>query len=317
MIVQENYNRIIGRFSGNNRGPLLIVIGGIHGNEPAGVRALEIMFDMLAVEPETNPDFQFFGRILGLRGNTRALRQKKRYIRKDLNRQWTVENINRIRQAREEELDEEDLELKDLIETVEAEIEDYQPEKVVLLDFHTTTASGGIFSIATDDPESIRIAVELHAPVVKGLLKKVHGTSLHYFCNKNFAPETVGVCFESGQHDEELSVNRAIAALTNCMRSIGCVKAEHVENRHDSILIEYSKGLPKVSELIEIHSIKSGDEFQMAPGFKNFQAIHKGELLAFDQTGEIHASADGLILMPLYQSQGNDGFFLIRPVEGY
>lgn len=295
----------------------MIVLGGIHGNEPAGVRALESMFKMLAVEPETNPNFRFHGRILGLRGNVRAMKEGKRFIAKDLNRQWTRENVARIRQASEAKLDAEDLELRELLTTIDSEVAEYRPEKIVLLDFHTTTAYGGIFSIATDDPESLRIAVELHAPVVKGLLKSIRGTSLHYFCNDNFSAETVAVCFESGQHDEELSINRAIAALTNCMRSIGCVRAEDVENRHDSLLIEYSKGLPKVTELIEIHAIQSNDHFRMKPGYKNFQSIKKGELLAEDKQGQIHATEDGLILMPLYQRQGDDGFFLIRKVEGY
>ncbi len=316
-MMNKELSRVIGRYTGTERGPLLIVLGGIHGNEPAGVKALERMFSMLEVEPQNNPNFHFFGRLLGLRGNIRAMQAGKRFIVKDLNRQWTKENVARVRQAKDADLDEEDLELRELLEVIEAEIEDYQPEKMVLLDFHTTTAFGGIFSIATDDPESTRIAVELHAPVVKGLLKGIRGTSLHYFCNENFKPETVAICFESGQHDEKLSVNRAIAALTNCMRSIDCVRAEDVENRHDSILMEYSKGLPKVTELIEIHSIQPGDKFRMAPGFKNFQDIKKGELLAHDKNGEIHASDDGLILMPLYQKQGDDGFFLIRKAEGY
>lgn len=306
--------RIIGRYTGTQKGPLLIVLGAVHGNEPAGVKALEKMFEMLVEEPKNNPNFQFFGRIIGLRGNIRAMKAGKRFIVKDLNRQWTLDNIARIKKAKDEDLDAEDFELRELLAVIEKEIADYQPEKIVLLDFHTTTAYGGIFSISTDDPESTRIAVELHAPVVKGLLNGIRGTSLHYFCNDNFQPETVAVCFESGQHQEDLSVNRAIAALTNCMRSIGCVRAEDVENRHDSLLIEYSKGLPKVTELVKIHSIQPGDDFRMVPGYKNFQTVKKGEVLAFDRQGEIKATDDGLILMPLYQKQGDDGFFLIRSI---
>ncbi|MEM1318742.1 MAG: succinylglutamate desuccinylase/aspartoacylase family protein [Bacteroidota bacterium] len=304
--------RVIGRYTGPQKGPLLIGIGAIHGNEPAGVRALDLIFKMLEVEPITNPEFEFCGRLLGLRGNIRAMAQNKRFINKDLNRQWTRENIAKIRAAKPEELDSEDQELIELLEVIEAEIADYQPEKLVILDFHTTTAYGGIFSIPTDDPESVRIAVELHAPVIKGMLRTINGTSLHYFNNDNFAPDTVAVCFESGQHQEELSINRAIAALTNCMRTIGCVQAEHVENRHDSILIEYSKGLPQIAELIAIHSIRPGDNFRMVPNYANFQKVRKGERLAVDKNGDILAIDDGLVLMPLYQKQGDDGFFLIR-----
>ena len=127
----------------------------------------------------------------------------------------------------------------------------------------------------------------------------------------------VPVTFESGQHDDHLSVNRAIAAITNCMRTIGCVRADDVENRHDDLLIEYSKNLPKVAKLIATHRILKEDGFEMKPGFLNFQEIKKGEVLAHDNHGDIQAVANGHILMPLYQSQGEDGFFLIKKVEGF
>ncbi len=286
----------------------------MHGNEPAGVNALKLMFKMLEVEPITNPDFLFKGRLLGLIGNLRATQQGVRYLERDLNRQWTVDNIKRVKSTPTAQLQAEDLELKEVITLVEQEIEAYQPDRVVVLDLHTTTAHGGIFSIPTEEKESIRIALELHAPVIKGLLRGIQGTSLHYFNSKNFDIDMVAVCFESGQHQEQLSVNRAIAAITNCMRTIGCVLPIHIENQHDALLIEYSKDLPQLAELIEVHRIGAEDKFEMLPNYKNFQIIEKGEQLAKDKNGPIKASEDGLILMPLYQKQGDDGFFLIRTV---
>ncbi len=309
--------RIIGQYTGEEKGPLLIVLGGMHGNEPAGVEAIKLMFKMLAIEPLTNPEFKFHGRILGIRGNLRAMKKKKRFIVKDLNRQWTPENVERIKSASIKELDSEDLEMKEILELIENQISDYKPDKLVLLDLHTTTAFGGIFTICTDERESIRIAIELHAPVIKGMLNGIEGTTLHYFNNNNFEPETVAVCFESGQHDEDLSINRAIAALTNCMRTIGCIKAEYVENRHDTLLIEYSKGLPQIAQLITVKRVIPEDEFRMMPNYNNFQKVKKGELLAKDKSGEIYAPEDGLILMPLYQKQGDDGFFLIKTIVAF
>ncbi|MCB0553584.1 MAG: succinylglutamate desuccinylase/aspartoacylase family protein [Phaeodactylibacter sp.] len=310
--------RLIGKHTGQKKGPLLICVGGMHGNEPAGVQALEILFKLLELEPHANPNFTFCGRILGLRGNLRAIREKTRFIDKDLNRLWTPENVSRIKAAVPETLLSEELELRELLSLIEWEIADYQPEKIVLLDLHTTTASGGIFSIATDDPESVKMAVELHAPVVKGMLEGIQGTTLHYFNSENFGRKTVAVGFESGQHNDPLSVNRAIAASINCMRTLGCVRAQDVENRHDALLIEYSKNLPKVLELIMCHSIHPGDKFHMMPDYENFQPVQKGEILAYDRHGPIQAQADGRILMPLYQKKGNDGFFLIRALEnGY
>ncbi len=316
MIISDfEPRRVIGRFTGKDRGPLLICIAGVHGNEPAGVKALDLMFKMLEVEPITNPEFTFKGRMLGLLGNLKAFKKGQRFIEKDLNRQWTPENVQLVRQSPADQLPPEKQEMKELLEIIESEIKEYQPEKLVILDLHTTTAHGGIFTIPTEDEESLGIAIELHAPVITGLLRGIRGTTLHYFKKETTNVPTVALCFESGQHNDPLSINRAIAAITNCLRTIECVKATDVENRHDALLQEYSNGLPKVADLISIHSIKPGDEFRMEPNYENFQPVSKGALLATDKNGEITAPEDALVLMPLYQKQGDDGFFLVKKVD--
>ncbi len=321
--ISISQNHIIGRYVGTEPGPLFLCIAGAHGNEPAGVEALETVFALLEREPIVNTDFQYKGRLLGLIGNWRAYSQGKRFIVKDLNRQWTPENIERIRSTANShqssaisQLDSEDQDLLEILRLVEAEIAECKPTQLVLLDLHTTSASGGIFAVATDDAESIRIASGLHAPVVTGLMRGIHGTTLHYFKNENFSIPVAAAAFEAGQHEDPVSVNRTIAAIINCMRSIGAVRPEDVENRHDEILVEYSKNLPKIADLIKVHSIKAGDDFEMRPGYRNFQPVVKGELLAKDRHGEIHSPADALILMPLYQPQGSDGFFLVKEVSG-
>ena len=108
-------DRIIGTYEGEKKGPLLICFGSIHGNEPAGTNALELMFKMLEVEPITNPKFTFTGRLVGLRGNLRAIQAGIRFIKKDLNRQWTVENVVRIQRESTENLEAEDLEIKEIL----------------------------------------------------------------------------------------------------------------------------------------------------------------------------------------------------------
>ena len=311
-------DRVIGSYEGPEAGPLLIVFGAMHGNEPAGVKALEMVFKMLEVEPITNPSFCFKGKIVGLIGNIQAYSKGKRFLLKDLNRQFTTANVAKVKASNISDLDPEEIELKELIAQVEHEIEAYpEATRLVFLDLHTTTAFGGIFTIPAQDPESERIGIALHAPVVKGLLKGIRGTTLHYFTSENFEQQVSAVTFESGQHNEQLSINRAIAAIINCLRTVDCVDADDVENQHDNLLIEFSKNLPKVAELLYVHPIKDGDNFEMMPGYKNFISIEKGALLANDRHGEIRAKNDGLILMPLYQKQGEDGFFLIEMLEAF
>ena len=291
---------------------MLICFGGIHGNEPAGVKALDLVFKMLEVEPITNPDFSFKGTLLGIKGNIPALDLKRRFIHKDLNRIWTRDMIHKVMSTPSSELfSSEYRELKRILRVLWKEINQENPDKIVFLDFHTTTADGGIFSIVPENEESKAIAEQLHAPVVTGMAHGLKGTTQEYFNEVGKTRNAVGLVFESGQHDDPLSVNRAIAALINCMRTIGCITPESVENVHDQLLTDFSKNLPKVVNLDYCHKIKKVDKFEMMPGYQNFQKVQKGEVLAKDRNGAIKAEKDGLILMPLYQRQGEDGFFIV------
>ncbi len=118
----------------------------------------------------------------------------------------------------------------------------------------------------------------MHAPVITGMLRGLKGTTLHHFCCAHFHCPTVRVTF-------------------------------------DELLIDYSKDLPKVAEMLKVHPVAPEDHFRMLPGFKNFQSIKAGDLLAEDRNGNIISPYDSHILMPLYQQQGEDGFFLIKVIE--
>lgn len=310
----EITDRVIGRFRGHENGPLLIVIGGLHGNEVAGVKAIRSMLKMLEVEPLTNPDFSYRGNFLGLAGNLAALQQGKRYIEKDINRAFHKTTVDLILATDPQDLRNEDKEIYLLINTIKKEIQACNAEKVYLLDLHTTTAHGGIFTIPSESYESIRIGQKLNAPVILGFMKSLSGTTLQYFTEETLGVSTTAITFEAGQHHDGLSVKRAISCIAGLMRSINSVKESDVESHHDELLLKYAAGLPKMAELVYTHHVKEGDGFAMEPGFHNFDKVKSGALLARDNKGEIRASEDGMILMPLYQAQGEDGYFLIREV---
>jgi succinylglutamate desuccinylase len=314
LLFNKIMNRLIGRYSGEKHGALVIVLGATHGNERMGVRAINQLLTMLEDEPDKNPAFEFRGRLVGLVGNIQAFERKVRYVKKDLNRLFSKDYIASIQSNANNEILFEDLELLELLQAIEHELADYPTNRLVVFDLHTTSASGGIFTIVSEDAESNRIATELYAPVVKGLVKGLGGTTLHYFNTETMGINTVSVSFEAGQHDDPLSIRRMIAWLVDGLRAIDCVSPDDVESRHDDLLRHESLHLPKVVELFYAHKIEPHDRFKMRPGYLNFQPIQKGEVLADDINGEITAIDSGLILMPLYQAQGRDGFFLVKPV---
>lgn len=313
-IEQAHQNRIIGRYIGEEKGPLFIVVGAMHGNEMAGVYAIWTLLDMLEKESAKNPDFIFCGQFIGIYGNVRAMTARKRFILRDLNRQWRPEYVAYLQTLPPETLEAEDAEIVELLDVLKYEVDKYEPEEVVFIDLHTTSADGGIFSVVTDELRSLQIAVQLHAPVITGMMQGLEGTTLHYFTEQLFGVPTAGLAFESGQHDDPDSIRRAISALVSCLRSVGCVHAFIIESKHDHLLIEYARKLPKVTELLYVHSIKPEDDFNMLSGFRNFLPIKEGQVLATDKHGLVKSPHSGLMLMPLYQAQGENGFFIVKEV---
>jgi succinylglutamate desuccinylase len=317
-VTHENAVRVIDQYEGQLRGPLVLVLSALHGNEPAGVEAVQDVFRLLSIEPLHNPDFIFQGKIVGMIGNLRAFKSKKRFVARDLNRLWLPEQVTDALEHDPADLSDEWLELVELTRAIRREIEAYQPEQLIIIDIHTTSADGGIFTIPLEtDPDSLQLARELHAPVVTGLLDGLQGTMMHFAAGNHFAidgfpKKTACVAFEAGQHNDPLSVSRAIAAIVNGMRSAGCVRPQDVDSRHDVILKNYAAGLPSLTRIVHVHHIAPGEVFQMEPGFVNFQPVQAGMLLAKNNRGPVMAPCDGFILMPLYQPQGSDGFFIVQ-----
>lgn len=311
--LPEMESRVINRYEGEGAGPLLICIGGMHGNEPAGLLAIDEIFRLLDIEKECNPGFKYFGSFIGVRGNLAAIQTKQRFIQRDLNRMLLWEEIERIKKVPQALWDAEDRECVALIQTIEEEISRYRPSLTLILDLHTTTADGGIFTIAANDKMSSALGKGLHAPVILGFEQDLKGTTLHFF-NK---PENRVHCivFEAGQHNDPESVHRTAAAIVNCMRTIGAVDSRDVDHRHDGILIRMSEGLPKVSRLVYHYRIRPDESFKMHQGYTNFQRLKAGEIVAENENGPVKAPIDGYMLMPKYQPQGDDGFFIIKEVE--
>ena len=307
-------DRLIGAYEGA-RGPLVIVMGGIHGNETAGIKALRLLFRMLREEPLTNPSFRFKGRIIGLYGNMAAINSNKRFINEDLNRQWIPENVSTILKTPNSKLKSEALEVKGIYETIHREVEAYRPDKIILLDLHTTSADDGIFSIPSGTKESYELAKGLIAPVISNLTDTLHGTFMQYFDLEYLGIPSVTATFESGKHQDPLSVNRSVAAVVNCLRFEGLVKAKDVESRHDDILRSYTMHLPKLAKMAYKHPFTPADKFRMRLGFRNFSPIKKGDHIADDIQGKILSPLTGYVLMPLYQVQGSEGFFIVTELE--
>ncbi|MEL6674611.1 MAG: succinylglutamate desuccinylase/aspartoacylase family protein [Bacteroidota bacterium] len=304
---EREHERVIGSWGQGEPGPLLFFLGGIHGNEPAGVIALERVFATL-----TQHKIPIKGKIIGLRGNCQALAAKKRYIDRDLNRLWSDPEIARVKALPPAERNVEEKELVELLRFFEAAFKsDYGPQ--IFVDLHTTSAPGGLFSITTDDKANRELAEALRVPIIFNLVDELALTTNVYFKNRGIN----GIAFESGQHDDPASIDIHEAAIWVLLVACQALQPEQIPDyaQYPARLKGASESLDEFLWIAYRHPITPQDQFAMNPGYANFQSIQKGELLGQDQGGEIRASVEGKILMPLYQPQGEDGFFIMQPID--
>jgi succinylglutamate desuccinylase len=303
---KKTKKRILGLYGDFLSEKLLIIVAGIHGNEQSGILAIQQVFDHLK-----KMNFPVKGCILALKGNVKAIEENKRFIDKDLNRLWSEEQIDFVRETPLEALKtNEDKEQKELLYILEQFTEHREAHTPFLfLDLHTTSAEGGLFTIVNGNDLSVAMAQKLEVPLILHLDKVIKNTTLGIFSKKQFS----AIAFEAGQHTHPESVKRIEAAIYILLHEMDIINfsTEFIrENR--KILSQAALNLPKLTEFAYKHTINPEDHFEMLPGFNNFDKIVKGQPLAKDKNGPIYASIDGYILMPLYQKQGEDGFFIIQ-----
>jgi succinylglutamate desuccinylase len=301
------FRRIVGRVRGERAGPSLIVLGGIHGNEPAGVRAAE---RVLAAVTRVQPRLR--GELALVAGNLQALERKVRYIDRDLNRSWTEDHVAAVRaQGAGARRASEDQELRALLDVLE-ELVRAARGPVHFLDLHTSSANGPPFVTVGDTLRNRRFALCFPVPIILGLEEQVDGAALEYV--NNLGCITLGV--EGGQHEDPRAVEHHESVIWLALAGAGLLAADALPDHeaHRRRLQRACHDAPRVIEVRERHGLGHDDGFRMRPGFSNFQRVRRGTPLADDRRGPILAPQDGRILLPLYQAKGNDGFFVCRDV---
>jgi succinylglutamate desuccinylase len=302
----SRHPRVLGRYDGQESGPLVLCLGGIHGNEPSGVHALGRVFNVLQ---RTQPRMR--GTIVGLAGNLRGLEADTRFLDCDLNRIWTADRIAAIDTL--EDGNAETLEQRELLETLRNVIGSHRGE-VFFLDLHTSSAEGEPFACIGDTIRNRRFARSFPVPVILGLEEQLEGALLEYL--NNLGVVTMG--FEGGEHGAKSAVDYHEAAVWRGLVGAGCLNDEEIpETQHARrILHESRQGLPQWMGVRYRHAITEEDGFRMRPGYRNFRPVSKGEVVAEETAnGEIETFYRARILLPLYQGKGNDGFFLVLDIR--
>ena len=306
-------SRRIAEIVGDAPGPTLIAIGGVHGNEPAGIIAARDAIAALSAADVR-------GEVIALIGNLRAGAAGRRSIAHDLNRLWTSERMAVAQAAvaqaaampggagasdaglaAEPEL----FELVELSTAIDRAIQRARGP-IFVLDCHTTSAAGYPFAVVGPTPEHRRFAEAFPLPGIVGLEEALVGTLTSYFGRR-----CVTLAVEGGQHASTEAADNLAAAITIALEATGIAAPPGVAAAR-AYLAQVCGELPGTIEVVSRHAIRPEHAFRMEPGFANIHRTPAGTLLARDRGGEIRAPFDGLVLLPLYQADGTDGFFYGR-----
>lgn len=303
-ITYTNKDRIFYSQTNNINATTLICIGGIHGNEPAGIHGLQKVISDIIIN-----DVKINGNFYALLGNMNALKTSVRYKDFDLNRLWTKEEVESLCSDDDYFEFEEQKEQYELYKTIK-DICSTNHGDFIFVDLHTTSSPTVPFITISDSLNNRTLADKFHIPIVLGIEEYLDGPLLSFINEYGH----VAIGFEAGQHNDEKAVLYCEAFIWMVMEKTGLVSKHEFEYKAFTRMLDIEKGF---YEIIYRHSLSESNQFKMKPGFKNFKSIMKHQSLAYDGICEVKSPFNGLIFMPLYQKQGEDGFFVVRKLSRF
>lgn len=300
-----NINRIIGKIKSSKKGATVVFFAGIHGNEKAGVTALQHVFKHLNTKHVN-------GTIYGVSGNRKALKTNQRFIDKDLNRLWTPSQIEAL--YNKSHLDTEEQEAFEIFNTIQ-QILKTENGPFYFIDFHTTSSISLPFITINDALINRKFSKLFPVPIVLGIEEFLDGPLLSYINQLGY----VSLGFEAGQHDLKTSVTNCIAFAFLTLVFTGIVDKKDLLDfeEHYSTLKINAENIQDVFEVVYRYKIQPHQHFKMLNGFESFQNIKKGIPLAISNNKQITSKHNAKIFMPLYQTKGDDGFFIIKTIKPF
>ncbi len=296
-------DRIIGRITSEKPGPTMVFFGGIHGNEHAGVLALEEVFSKFN-NGERSLDC---GSVIAIRGNLPALTRKQRFLKHDLNRLWGRNRLSQILEKPRNQHSPEEKELVVLYRGVHQLLEQYSPP-FYFIDLHTTSSRSLPFITINDSIINRKFSELFPVPVILGIEEYLEGPLLSYINELGY----LALGFESGQHDDPRAISNAEDFIWLALSYSGAVSRTPEREDHFERLKDAAFGDHHFYEIFYRHELPEDHSFKMEEGFWSFQSLPKGTLLAMEKGVPVEMEKKGILFMPLYQKQGEEGFFLIR-----
>ena len=293
-------DRLLGRYGNGSEGNTLIITADALDNENRAVMAVRKVLRTL-----TKRKIPIKGQLLGLAGNTGSY---KKDILGEFKGSFSTDSIpsnqdEYLGYNRAEEF----------VELIE-EFEKIPGADVFYFDLKTSSSVHAPYICHSSNANCKAFASSFPFYKVMGLDKYITDHLGFYLHAKNYTCSTLKV----GVHPHFSAEQIHEAAIWWALVQIECLQGEDVPDllHHKEVLDSCLSDEGKRSfEVTFKYSIKEDEYFRMIPGYKNFQQIEAGEVLATSDGACVTSHWDGRIFMPLYHTQSNDGFFVLKEID--
>lgn len=307
-------HREIGRHeSHQSASTTLVIIGGIHGNEPAGLIAASRVLETLEQEQPA----QFDGRLVVLAGNLPALNHRDpstRYIDFDLNRIWTDEQI-----AKDPSRSAEHAQMHELLASLRAIRA--QGDRMIVMDLHTTSSDAPPVIVLEDSIPARKFARQMPLPIYLGFEEELRGLMIDRITNEL---GSIAIVVEGGQHADPRSILVHESVIWAGLHAAGILRVDsmrYAQSPGEMLRAAVKDEAHKVYDIRYLKPIEH-ESFTIAPGIVAGTRIKQGVTpIAIENGAAVFSPVKGRVFLPNMQEQrrvGDDGFFIVRHVsEGW
>lgn len=267
---------------GAQPGPTSLILAGVHGNEPCGIKAFQTMIPLMW-------DVIDCGTVIFEIGNPKAVLDNRRFKQQNLNRMFRDDKYL----TEKEKLSYEYVRSRILMM--------FMDRADHLLDIHSTrNPTSSPFLIC--DEKSLPTATYLDPfdKVWIGLNEFHPGSTESYM----HAQGKTGICIECGQHEDENAVEIAARSLSLFLRING-----HVSKTENY----WPARKPNVFTAIECY--KNTNVFMFDKQFADFEKVNSGTLIGMDGDTPVYSPKNARILFPVEQKEsGRECYMLIEEI---
>jgi succinylglutamate desuccinylase len=278
--AQAEMPEYVWQFKGEEPGPTVTVMGGLHGNETVGIDVVEQLLAMVREKIKC-------GTVNIIIGNPEACEAGKRFIDKDANRLWGTKLMNIPEQKRVED------------------VKPFVASSDLMLDLHSTIkpVDEPFLVVPSFDHELIDTIPTL------GIRKIITGEGLKLPDNDPIESDLftvanggLGVTIEAGWQEDNNLVDKTMGSVLRALEKVGIFEKDSLGKHHQAEEV-------KTFEIWNAYGAifpKGNFQFALKPDgteWQNYDPIKAGEIIGYENGEEVVAEKDSRLLFPKSNSQ--------------